>query len=72
MIAYPGQDRSENYLGRLPDVSRSYRALMMFRAGKDTTFIAKHFKCPEARILRWITEERSRENDLPNPYGVQS
>jgi hypothetical protein len=45
---------------------------MMFRAGKDTAFIADHFKLPEAGILRWINEERSRELGEANPYGRQA
>lgn len=53
---------------RHPELRRSYRALLMFRAGKDTAFIADHFKVTEAGVLRWITQERSRERGLPNPY----
>ena len=69
MIPYAGQfPRGHLDQRYCSEVSRSYRAFMMFRAGKDTSFIADHFKLPEAGILRWITRERSRELDLPNPY----
>lgn len=69
MIPYAGKyPRGKMDQRYCPGVSSSYRALMMFRAGKDTAFIADHFKLTEAGVLRWITEERSRERGLPNPY----
>ncbi len=65
MIPYAGQDRKEKYWSAM----RRSRALMMFQVWKkDTAFIAGQLNVSEPRIHRWITEERSRDDGLPNPY----
>lgn len=68
LTPYAGQPEKPD---TTPYLSRQERSLMMFRAGKDTLFIAEHFKVREATVLRWITQERSSRLDLPNPYLSQ-
>jgi hypothetical protein len=49
-------------------ISRPSRALSMFRNGKDTMFIAAHFKITEPTALRWISMARSNALNLADPY----
>lgn len=68
LVRYAGYDF--DYQGRRflkPD-----RALMMFRNGKDTTFIADHFGVKEHTVERWISTARSEDLGLSNPYGATS
>lgn len=52
--------------------SRQVNAYDSFMAGKDTLDLATKYKVSEARMLRWISLERSRRHDIASPYGVQS
>ncbi len=76
MVPYAGYDPHEGKVGYYPPRSEIYghgprqRAYTMFRAGRDTLDIAQAFKVPEARVLEWITVERSDHLGLPRPYGV--
>jgi len=67
LIPYAGQD-AERVRGRPPRLPQRERALMMFRKGMDTLFIADHLKKSECTALRWINTERSKSLGLPSPY----
>ncbi len=49
-------------------LSISAQALALFRAGDDTKTIAGKLRLREWTIERLITDARSRELGLPNPY----
>ncbi len=66
LIPFAGHDLSEVRKRRFLNPQR---ALMMFRNGKDTLFIANHFRVTEATALRWINVERAKEFQLSNPYS---
>lgn len=49
-------------------LSLSAQALALFRSGDDTKTIAGKLRLREWTIERLITDARSRELGLPNPY----
>lgn len=54
-------------------LSFSAQALELFRSGDDTKAIAGKLRLREWTIERLITDARSRELGLPNPYyGAES
>lgn len=49
-------------------LSLSAQALVLFRSGDDTEAIAGKLRLREWTVERLITDARSRELGLPNPY----
>lgn len=49
-------------------ISISAQALALFRSGDDTKTIAGKMRLREWTVERLITDARSRELGLPNPY----
>lgn len=79
-IPYASKDPNEPPLDVSEPISRYVykpqcvvreKAYRMFRAGKDTLAISHALKHRETTILRWITAERCKLHNLPNPFGVK-
>lgn len=71
MIPYAGKDPWERQIGEgyIP-WSKYDAAYERFSFGWDTHKIAQFMGVSEAKVLKYITIERSRLLGLPNPYGV--
>lgn len=65
LIPYAGKDSTEGKRVW----NQPARALQMFRNGKDTLDIAKHFGIRESTALEWISQERSAIRGLSDPYA---
>ncbi len=61
LVPYAGQDNRRPPM-RLP---KRWRAYIMFRAGKDTAYIADHFDVHESVAVRWITIARAESAQTP-------
>lgn len=68
LVPYAGHDPAEGKRAFL----RPQRALLMFRNGKDTSFIAGHFNVTEATAQRWINVERATDLGLVSPYRSEN
>lgn len=68
LIGYAGKDGTDEKRAFL----RPQRALLMFRNGKDTSFIAGHFNVTEATAQRWINVERAADLGLVSPYRSEN
>jgi transposase-like protein len=51
-----------------PVATKMENAYRRSLSGADTSQIARHYKCSEATILKWVNIERSRKLGLPVPY----
>lgn len=49
-------------------ISISAQALALFRSGDDTKTIAGKLRLREWTVERLVTDARSRDRGLPNPY----
>ncbi|TGV26347.1 hypothetical protein [Mesorhizobium sp. M4B.F.Ca.ET.143.01.1.1] len=61
LIAYAGKEPH-------PDHHRYDRAYKHFKLGRDTAAIAEMMRITEATALRYITNGRCIERNLPIPY----
>lgn len=52
-------------------IPRQVNAYDSFMAGKDTLELSAKYKVSEARMLQWISVERSRRHGIASPYGAR-